>query len=455
MKRFSTIIITLLLFLSSAHAKTITLKDLVLEALKNNDVVKSSSWLQKEQIYSYKATKGLLFPKLWFEAQGMRSNNPPFVWMSKMSRADVGPDMMNLKGFNNPDAVTDFTSSVNLGYPLFHGFAIINAVKMKKLAAKSYTKLHELTKEKIALEVAKSYMEIGWLNSRVKAAQESVKSARYHLQQARARFKAGLALKSDVLKAKVYLTAAQERLLRERNALDIARRRLSILLGKSPTKVIPVNPTIEDIYATLSHYNYNLSQAVKMALKNRKDLQAQRFKVLMKDKEVKIAYADYLPQIDLISSFKWHGHNYPLQGEQSSWLVGGVLKLNIFDGLSRENRIKKAKAARLKEEFEYKMKEKETALEVISALKDVENARKRVELTKGSVEEALESLRIIERRYQQGLATITEVTDTQSYLEQIRSMYLGALYEYCLSVYRAEFAKGTLLKFLGIEGGRP
>lgn len=259
----------------SLSAWGLTLKEVVTEALKNNDIVKSSAWQQQEQVYQYKATRGLLFPKLWFQEEGTRSNNPPFVWMSKMSRADVTPDMMNLKGFNNPDAVTSFTSSINLAYPLFHGFAISNAVKMQKLAAEVTQKLHGLTKEQIALEVVKNYLEIGWLNSRVKAAKEYVKSAEYHVKQAKARYSAGLALKSDVLKAKVYLVQKQELLLREKNALDISLRNLAILMGKSPLEKPEVHPTLENIYQHLSGYKYNITQAVKSALDHRKDLIAQ------------------------------------------------------------------------------------------------------------------------------------------------------------------------------------
>ncbi len=36
-----------------------------------------------------------------------------------MSRRDVTVGIMNLEGFSDPDAVTDFKSSINVSFPLF------------------------------------------------------------------------------------------------------------------------------------------------------------------------------------------------------------------------------------------------------------------------------------------------------------------------------------------------
>ncbi len=428
------------------------LKELIREALIHNEQIKSSLWGYRESQFAFKETRGQLFPKLWFQAEGMRSNNPPFVWMSKMSRADVDPGMMNLKGFNNPSAVTSFSSSINLSYPLYHGGAIKNATEAKRLAATSSLMMSRMTEEEVALEVARTYLEVAWLKSRVKAAASYVESSRYHLKQAESRYRAGAALKSDVLKAKVYLTKAEEKLIRERTSLEIARRRLSLLVGRSPETPTDTENDLEELYRKLRSYRPSVKEGIEEALKNRKDLRSQKLKVEIARRQVKIALSRYLPQVDLTSSFTWYGHNYPLQGEQSSWAIGGVLKIDLFDGLSREYRVKRAKAARLKEEYNYSYLKKQVELQVISAVKRLEDARERVRLTKESVKEAEESLRIMERRYGQGLATITELTDTQRYLEEAQSMYLGALYGYVMSVYQTEFAKGTFLRFVGISG---
>ncbi len=436
--------------ISAAH----DLKYFVSRALSESEAVKSAMWMRKASNYMYKEVKGALFPKLWFQSDAIRSNNPPFVWMSKMSRADVTPDMMNLKGFNDPDAVTNFSSSINLTYPLFYGGAIKSVVGANKALSRAADRLYAGSKERIAFEVAKTYLKVCWLKSRVRAAEEFVKSAKYHLRQAESRYRTGMALKSDVLKAKVYLAQTKERLVREETSLDVARRKLSMLSGGSAMEPAVVDVDLEDLFRELKGYGEDREKAVEVALRNRKDLSAYKLKVEAKEKQVDAARADYFPKVDLVSSFRWYGHNYPLQGEQSDWMIGGILRLNLFDGFARENRIKRAKAERLEAEFNYLRKRKEVALEVISAVERLKEARSRVEIAVNTVEEAKESLRIMEKRYQQGLATMTQLTDTQSYLEEAKAMYLGAIHDFLLAVYSVEYAKGTLLEFLGVGGGK-
>ncbi|NPA15353.1 MAG: TolC family protein [Deferribacteres bacterium] len=369
-----------------------------------------------------------------------------------MSRKDVVPSMMNLKGFNDPDAVTDFKSSINAAMPLFRGGEILSAIKARRYAFEIAKDINKKTKEEIALEVTKSYLEICWLKSRVKAARSAVKTAGRHVKQAKALYTKGMALKADLLKAKVYLSAQKERLVREKTSLNIARRKLSILVGKSPQELTDTESDIESLYARLKRLNLNLNSLINNALNRRKDLTAVRKRINIERQNLRIAYSDYFPKIDVVSSWEWHGHNFPGDSDGAAWSIGAVAKLNIFDGLIRERKVKKAKARIIQAEELAREKEKEVVLEVISSVLRIKEARENIRTAKTAVAEARESLKVIEKRYSQGLATITELTDTQTALEEAKARYLGALHQYLMSVYSAYYSAGSLLEFIGVGG---
>ena len=431
-----------------------TLKELIIRAIEKNHIVKASRLEVEISKQDYKASIGLLFPHIWFEEKAVRSDNPPFVWMTKMSRKDVDERMMNLKGFNDPDATTNFHSSINLRMPLFHGGEILSTIRMKQYLKEISEKYRIKTREEIALEIVKAYLEICWLKSRVKAAQMAVKTAAKHVKDAEARYRQGTTLKSDVLKAQVFLAKMKERLSTEKKLLDIAKRKLSILVGESPMIATDTDFNIVDLYELYKGYTINTKTLIDEALKRRADLLAVQKMEDVEKQNLKRAYSDYFPKLDIVSSFDWFGHNFPGDSDGASWTVGVVARINVFDGFIRERMVKKAKIKMAKVRQIALQKEKEVMLDVINANLSLNTARNKIDMTRKAVLQAEESLRIIEKRYRVGLVTMTEVTDTQSALEEAKALYLGAIHEYLYSLYQLQYAAGKLLEFIGVEGGK-
>ncbi len=441
----------LLLFLLPFSASAGELKGLVERALKENHGLKGEGWSTVASKEEYLASWGLFFPRLWFQEEGFRSNNPPFVWMTKMSRRDVTLGMMNLEGFNRPHAVTDFKSSVNVAWPLFHGGEVYSTVMMNRAFYHSAQRWLGSNKERVALMVVERYLEAAWARSRVEAARLAVESARGHVSTAQARFKRGMALRADVLRAKVYLASMEDRLAREETAWEVAKRSLSLVVGGDPRVPVEIKGDLKSLYGDLRDFHATLDSLVSRALEKRGDYLAQKARVEAERYGVKRAKSDYFPKIDLMASWEWHGHNFPGDSDASNWMVGGVAKINIFDGFAREHRVRKARALLAMERERVEEKRRELVLEVVSGLLKVREARKRVDSSRSSVEEAKEALRVVEKRYGAGLATIVEVNDAQSALVEARSLYLGALHDYLAALYTLQYSTGGLLDFMGVE----
>jgi outer membrane protein TolC len=82
--------------------------------------------------------------------------------------------------------------------------------------------------------------------------------------------------------------------------------------------------------------------------------------------------------------------------------------------------------------------------EVSRAYFKVEEAKTRVELAQAALKEAQESLRIVEKRYRNGISSITELLDTQTALNAARSNYVKALSDYKISLVNLLHAQGIL-----------
>ncbi len=446
--------LVLLLVFLPLSARSGELGDLVGRALRENHVVKGEEWAAVASGEEYKASWGMVIPRVWFQENGFRSDKPPFVWMSKMSRRDVTLGMMNLRGFNHPPTVTDFQSSINVAWPLFHGGEIYSTIMMNKAFYQAARKWLGSSKEQIALAVAERYLEAAWARSRVEAARKAVESARGHVSTARARFRKGMALKADVLRAKVYLASMEDRLAREVTAWEVARRALNMVVGGDPRFPLDIKGNLEGLYREYKDYNPTLDALVTRALERRGDYLAQKARVEAERYGVKRAMSEDFPKIGLMASWEWHGSHYPGETDAANWMVGGVARINIFDGFAREHRLRKARALLARARAQAREKEQEVVLEVVCVVLRLREARKRVEASRSSVEEAREALRVIEKRYAAGLATMVEVNDAQTALVDARSLYLGALHDYLKALYTLQYSSGGLLEFVGVEEGK-
>lgn len=127
-----------------------------------------------------------------------------------------------------------------------------------------------------------------------------------------------------------------------------------------------------------------------------------------------------------------------------NWMAVVGLKMELFSGGKTKAEIKK-----LMNEIEaLKIKKQRIAdsirLEVKSAYLNLQSARKRVEVTKKSIEQAEENLRLQELRYKEAVGTATEVTDAIALLTASKNNYYRAL-------YALKKAEAELLYSMGID----
>ncbi len=436
------------ILLSSASAASISLYQAVEQGLQHNRLLQASTMETLAQKEEYLAQRGKLFPSLWFYEEATRSNNPPFVWMTKMSRHDVDQSMMNMKGFNEPPETTNYESRFDLRYPLFHGGSILAATKAKEAKWKANESALKMRRDEVALRVSEAYMGLLLAKAAEAAAMRAVDTARHHVEQATNRYRAGTALKSDVLQAKVFLAKMKDRLARARKNRKVAALRLRLEMGENVDTLLPSpRESLEELYKKWSNRRFDEEQ-LKARAKERGDVKAVKMAVLSAHEMEKAAKGRYFPSVDLMASAQWNGHTAPFDSDASSWMIGGRLSFNIFDGFQRRHRVSATRAYRLEHEARLERKEEEAVFQVESSLLALKEASQRVDAARESVAQAEEALRVVEKRYSNGLATVVVLNDTQTALEDARVLKLSAMHDYLVSLMEVLFSSNQLLDFL-------
>jgi outer membrane protein TolC len=120
------------------------------------------------------------------------------------------------------------------------------------------------------------------------------------------------------------------------------------------------------------------------------------------------------------------------------------LRWNLFNGFSDKARIEEAKSLVRRSEAERERTASTIRLQVRRAFADLRAAEQRIEVAKASVEEAEESLRIVQNRYAAGMSNVTDLLRNETAVLEARTRYLAAIHDQRIAATMLELARGRL-----------
>jgi outer membrane protein len=156
-----------------------------------------------------------------------------------------------------------------------------------------------------------------------------------------------------------------------------------------------------------------------------------------------MARAEFLPKVNLFSSWEVDNQTFASRGG-NNWAVGATLNFNLFDGGAKIARLKESKAREMQAEALHSQMASAVRLQVREAYLNLATAQKRLGVVKDATSQAGESLRITQNRYQEGLATITDLLRAETAKTVADKNALNAIFDCRLSYAALELATGEL-----------
>jgi outer membrane protein TolC len=132
-----------------------------------------------------------------------------------------------------------------------------------------------------------------------------------------------------------------------------------------------------------------------------------------------------------------------LSDELDGWNVGGQVSWDIFDGALTAGKVKQAKALYHKSETELTDRSRQIELDVRTAYSDFIEAQEVLDSQSKVQEQAEESLREANARFNAGTGTQLDVLDAETSLTQARTTLVQAQHDYATARARLERAIGA------------
>jgi outer membrane protein TolC len=416
------------------------LRDALLLAMERNHLVSGAQYEHSAAREGAAASRSRYFPHIFLEVGFFASDAPDRVFMMKLDQGRFTLDDIQLENLNTPSSYRDFRTAVTLEQPLFDlgiGYGREMAEKEAERAGFSLAQ----RREDVGFAVYAAYLEVQKARATLAATEKEVAEARESLRVAQARSREGTALRSDELRARTFLSEAEQRTITALNDLRLARMRLALTVGGGGGESLDIAEELTSTPVRLSE-----DELVREALVNRGDLKGGEKDVERADAAYGAARSAWFPTVYAGASYQMNDRDVPFGRDNDSWMAGVNLRWEIFDGLRRSRDQARAEATRQAALQYLEQQRKEVVLRVREAGLRREEAGKRLEVARHALLASEEGMRIVAKRYENGLATMVELLDAQSALNRSRTGLVERESDYLLATARVYHAAGIFLK---------
>jgi outer membrane protein len=412
-------------------------------AMAGNDELKAATEDTAAKKADIGVARGNLLPKLSFEERFLRTDNPSYVFSTKINQSRfTSQDLAAApQSFNYPEPISDFQTLLSVEQSVFARKA---QVGMSMAKNEYQAKNEELTrkKEEIVFKVVQSYLLVHTSRAYVGVIEQAVTDSKEHLRIAELRNRTNLGLYSDILRASTALKESEQKLVSARKGLNVARRALGLILGRHDS--VDVEADLPDLAFQDVDYYTRASLA-------RKDLKSLEIRYENAKKNIQLAEAEYYPLLGVGGALQWNDHSSPFGSDGDSWQVMAFLRWNLFDGAKREYERSKAKHQMAQVRESLSGLEKAIAYQVYEAHQTVEEAGENAELARAAFASAAEGARLVQVRFTNSLSPLVDLLDAQLSLNQARTKVIVTENEYRIALANLGFQSGTLLQDLKVE----
>lgn len=419
-------------------AEPLGFRQCVAEALANNPDLTASQARIGQAEAARAESEGARLPRINLSVTATRSNDPLTAFGLKLSQGQVDPDTDFAPAtLNNPDAVNNFNGRIEVQAPVYTGGALTAQASQARAMARAALQQDGSLRQQLIRQVAEAYQGVHTARAQLTVAEQSVAAATEYVRAAESQLKQGMAVKSDVLSARVNLEDARLRVTESRRHEAAALDQLKLLMGRTLTTALEI-----DSANATAMPDGDEETLLERARVSQPGLLALREQVEAARAQVDVARSGRRPQFNVLARQDWNDDSLGLASP--SYTVAGVLSWNAFDGGVANAGINRAGAALRETEARLRQAENAIAFQVREARRQALEADARTSARELAVADAEEAQRLTRKRYENGLATLADLLSVQAQLDKARADLVAARHSREVSRIELKRAVGML-----------
>ncbi len=348
---------------------------------------------------------------------------------------DVGASRVDREhSSNQPNQTLYARASLNL----FSGFRDRRLFQSRQAQAVAAMHEQSATRADLSLEAKRAFFEYHRASENLQAQKESLRAVKRQAADAEAFYEQGLIAAHERIVMRLEAANAQERVLQAKSALRMATLELESLIGQ------PLSSTPQPIASHPS--TLPPKEELGRAVTQRSELQALQALIAAQRAQHQALTAGFLPTLDLALSQEHYSYESGVEGPSDQRVATATLNWQLFSGFQ---------TVREREAAHYQLRQiqsqraetlRQIELQLASAYERLSLSLEALEVASIALKAAQENYRAVRNRFENQLASATELIDAEAALSRAREQQIRHYYNQLQSIGELErITERTLL----------
>lgn len=358
----------------------------------------------------------------------------------------LGQPVVFQNGLSNPTRpdTPDWQQNyaIDFSQPLYQGGRIKYAIRQADLEKEIASLQTHVSKADLKLVLLEQYLNLFSLYKQCKVLNRNIEESERRLKDIRQMKEEGLITNNDVLRSEMQLTNNRLSLTETQNNIRLVSQRLDILLGQNENLIIFPDTTLLEQTYTTNEYDTYLQQAFS-ADPSMLLLQKQ---TELAENNVRLIRAEQRPKLSLTASNTLARPVSRTLADMynNNWNIGLSLSYPLSSLYRNKHRMNEARLGIVLSQNAQEQQKQHIQTTVQEALLKHHEAVSRVEALQLSVRQAEENFRIMNNRYLNQLAILTDLLDADNLRLNVELQLTTARTRVVYTYYQLQRAIGEL-----------
>ncbi len=351
----------------------------------------------------------------------------------------------------------DFKNGMNIDMPhfgnnfvikasqaIYTGGALTSQVKLSELGKQMAVQQTEDTRNNVRFMLVGYYLQLALLDNQMRVYNANILLTENVIAQMKTRHKEGVVLKNDITRYELQLENQKLQRTRIVDNKKIINHRLATAIGlSSDVTIIPDTAIIANMPETLSETDWQSEAFINSPV-----LKISQLNIEMKSTEERLSKSEQLPKVALFAENNFNG---PITIEVPAinknfnlWCMGVNISYNISSLFKSNKKIKQASISTRKAHEDYSVAKEYVENSVQAAYTDFLTSFSNLDTQKKSVELANQNYNVINNRYNNGLALVTDMTDAAAMKLQSELALVNSRINVIFNYFNLQFTCGKM-----------
>src|SRR6478752_170226 len=401
--------------MTAQEKKTLSLNEAIDLGLQNSKLLKINQAKIEEATAATKEAVEKRLPDAKASASYLRVNA---VNVELKTKGNSGGSGGTTPPVEQPKVSQALYGLMNVSLPIYTGGKIRYGIESSKFLEKATMLDAQSDKDEVIQNTIEAFANLFKAKTAVRLVQENLNEAQQRTKELTGMEKNGLLARNDLLKAQLRESNMEYNLSDAENSWQLANVNMNLMLGLPTTTEL----VLDTANLGKKEDNRVLDDYLNAARINRKDIEATDLRKKAAESGVKSAKGDLYPSLALTGGYI--GLDIPdFLSIPAAMNVGVGVSYNIGSLWKNKAKVQQAEARVKQVTFTEALMDDNMQLDVNKSYLSLMTNRKQIEVSAKAVEQAEENYRIVKNKFDNSLATTTDLLDADIAQLQTRLSY--------------------------------